>query len=146
MPKVGAPRLATRAFDLRHIRAQADTADGLAALLDRLGRDGAKRGGRLGRLLGPKPPAPDVGIDDLLAIDGIDPASIAELRRLVEQGHDERIVVAVFLRLLIEGPMGARFGRRGRLLVRRLNRDLVPPPAVVEAVARVAGTVTATAS
>lgn len=145
-PKVGTSRPAAAFHEPAPIRTQLRAADGLAALLDRLGEDGAKRGGRLGRLLGPKPPAPDVGIDDLLAIDGIDTASIAELRRLVEQGHDERIVVAVFLRLLIEGPLGARFGRRGRLLVRRLNRDLVPPPAVVEAVARVAGTVTATAS
>lgn len=144
-----APRLsATPAFaeDALFELHSPSRSDGLSALIDRLAIHATKRTRRPGRLLGVKPPMPNVSIDDLLTIDGIDPSTIAELRRLVAQGHDERTVVAAFLRLLIEGPMGERFGRRGRLLVRQLHRDLAPSQDVTEAVGRMSGMRIAAAS
>jgi Ca-activated chloride channel family protein len=117
----------------------------LADFINLLDGDAAKRGRRLGKFLGVMPPVPTVMIDDLLLIEGIDAAVIAELRRLVTEGHDEPAVVAAFLRLLIDAPMGQSFGRRGRLLVRRLHRDLAPAPAVTEAVRRAAAAHLATA-
>lgn len=134
--KVGKSPPQTFAEPPMFLRRPSGGTDGVAALVDRLGGRSARRSGRLGALFGPRPSAGHVRIDDLLSVDGIEPTTLFMLRRLVVSGYDEGAVVAAFLLLLIEGPMGVRFGRRGRLLVRQLHRDLAPSPAVRDAVSR----------
>lgn len=135
--EIGTPLLDVSAEMPKFLRRSAGRSDGLDVLINRLDGHGANRGGQLRRLLGPKSTVPDIGIDDLLSIDDIAPETIAELRRLVAEGHDERAVVAAFLQLLIDGPMRERFGRRGRLLVRQLHRDLAPQRDVTDAVRKI---------